>query len=162
MSSSLTTYMFINKELPPTLESQIEQIARTIGCERRDGGYPLVRFARRLLNTLWEREGTARLSNEVLVKMVGTSNPNQQVYYRRLLQQGGLIEEGNGESDYLWLTWELLEGSFPDTPMTNVPQRQRSGYQPRASSKTYRLSRRAKEAFEGYYPVAPTNGCSTS
>jgi len=158
VSSSLTSYMFINKELPPTVESQVEQIARNHRMRKRDGEYPLVRFARRLLNTLWEREGTARLSNEVLVKMVGTSNPNQQVYYRRLLQQGGLIEEGKGETDYLWLTWELLEGSYPDISDNNLPQRQRSGYQPRVSSKTYRLSSRAKEAFEDYYRQVPMTG----
>ena len=60
---------------------------------------------------LWEKEGSARLSNEVLIEMVGTSNPNQQVSYRQLLQQAGLIEEGNGGTDYLLQTWELLEGS---------------------------------------------------
>ena len=159
MSSSLTTYMFINKELPPSIESEVEQIARDHRMRKRNGEYPLVRFARRLLNMLWEKEGSARLSNEVLVKMVGTSNPNQQVSYRRLLQQAGLIEEGNGETDYLWQTWELLEGSPSDIPDDNVAQKQRSSYQPRAFSKTYRLSSRVKEAFEGYYPSAPTTGC---
>ena len=153
--------MFINKELPPSIESEIEQIANDHRMRKRDGQYPLVRFARRLLNTLWQREGTARLSNEALVKMVGTSNPNQQVSYRRLLQQSGLVQEGDGESDYLWQTWELLNDSFSETPNYDVPQKQRSGYQPRVFSKTYRLSRRTKEAFEGYYPQAPSTGLST-
>ena len=161
-SSSLTTYMFINKELPPSIESEIEQIANDHRMRKRNGQYPLVRFARRLLNTLWQREGTARLSNEALVKMVGTSNPNQEVSYRRLLQQSGLIQEGDGESDYLWQTWELLDGSFSETPNYDVPQKQRSGYQPRVFSKTYRLSLRAKQAFEGYYPQAPSTALSTT
>ena len=187
--SSLTTCMFINKEtsplpqvddniktnndhsavssfinkdatLPPRLESEIEQIARDHRMRKRNGEFPLLRFARRLLNTLWEQGGTARLNNEILIKMVGTSNPNQQVSYRILLQDSGLIEEGNGESDYLWLTWDLLEGSYPEMLKNNSPHRQRSNYQPGVFSKTYNLSCRAKEAYDSYYPLAPTTALS--
>jgi hypothetical protein len=162
--SSLTTYMFINKDtpLPSTLESEIEQIARDHRMRKRGGEYPLVRFGRRLLNTLWEHGGKARLSNEVLIKMLGTSNPNQQVWYRHMLQEGGLIQEGGGDFDHLWLTWELfngdfdhlcqswepLNGDFLETPSKVAPQRSRSSYQPRVFAKTYSLTQRVQRAFE--------------
>jgi hypothetical protein len=167
----LTTYMFINKDapLPGVLESEVEQIARDHRMRKRNGGYPLVRFARRLLNTLWERGGEARLSSEVLIKMVGTTNPNQQVWYRRLLQDRGLIQEGDGDSDHLWLTWELLNGDFDhlwqsweplngglaETPGNNAPHRPGSSYQPGAFSKMYRLTQRVREVFEDHYGQAP-------
>jgi hypothetical protein len=147
-----STCMFINKEtsLPGTLEAHIDQIARDNRMRKRNGEYPFVRFARRLLHTLWQQGGTARLNNELLTEMVGTSNPNQQVSYRRLLQDGDLIVEGNGETDYLWHTWELLQGSFPDNLNNETVHRSKSGYQPRAFSKSYSLSQRASEAFEDH------------
>ena len=137
--------------LPPILEDQVDQIARDNRMRKRNGEYPLARFARRLLNTLWEQGGTARLNNELLIEMVGTSNPNQQVSYRRLLQDGGLIVEGSGESDYLRQTWDLLQGSFPDNLSSETFPRSKSNYQPRAFSKSYRLSQVARDAFEDHH-----------
>lgn len=120
-----------------------------------------MRFSRRLLNTLWERQGTARLSNKVLGEMVGTSNPNQQVYYRGLLQQADLIQEGSGELDHLWQTWELLNGDLSDVPNDSVSPKGKSSYQPRAYSKTYRITQRVKKEFDDYYCLAPATGLST-
>jgi hypothetical protein len=102
--------MFINKDspLPGLLETEVEKMARDHRMRQRNGGYPLLSFARRLLNTLWERGGEARLSNEFLIRLVGTSNPNQQVRYRRLLQDCGLIQEGD------------TAGEFPSGPQADI------------------------------------------
>lgn len=126
-SFSPSTYMCIIKDdpLPDELEARLATIAERNDHRKRDGEYPFVRFARRFLHSLWDNRGKARLNRETVLEMLGGKNPNQQVEYKKLLADHGLIEPN----------WErtIRRGE---------------------SSARYELARTARTAFEASYQRA--------
>lgn len=95
-----SAYTCINKEiddtpLPDSIERRLLRITKAEKMRRRDGGeYPLIRFARRLLNALWKAGGEARISRGTLSEFLGYKNPNHQLEYKHLLANHGLIYDG--------------------------------------------------------------------
>jgi hypothetical protein len=55
----------------------LEEIIRDRRLRRRGGEYPFVRFARHLLNALWQEDGAAYISRATLLSFFGSKNPNQ-------------------------------------------------------------------------------------
>jgi hypothetical protein len=86
----------INKEpidtpLPGEIERQLEEIVRKEGMRKREGQYPFVKFARRLLNAVWYFQGRAHINRETMLLYLDGKNPNQQLQYKKLLAANGLI-----------------------------------------------------------------------
>jgi len=61
---------------------------------KREGEYPIIRFARQFLNLLWDHKGSARIHTETLTRMVG--NVNQQNTYKQALRYLDLIGSWTG------------------------------------------------------------------
>jgi hypothetical protein len=78
--------------LPAPIEAQINRLAESAGMRKRNGEYPLLRFARPFLLTLWGCEGNARIPRDACLEMSGINNPNVQLQYKQRLVEAGLIE----------------------------------------------------------------------
>jgi len=107
--------------LPDEIETKLLQTTQRLKMRRHNGEYPLIRFARHLLNHLWDSKGSARLSTETLNQMAEATKPNQQVKYKTILHRLGLIE-----------SWEGTHLS-------------------RAASSRYTMTRETRAAFEARY-----------
>jgi hypothetical protein len=77
---------------PEIIEASLVKIAKSNKMRRRNGDYPFVRFARRLLNVLWASKGHARINREDLLTLTDSGDPHQLVEYRRLLVEACLLE----------------------------------------------------------------------
>jgi hypothetical protein len=94
-----STYCFTLRDdhLPAPIEAKLSQIAQANKLRKKDGEYPLVRFARRFLSALWDRKGSARIGWEDLMKMSQANKPDHQVKYKKLLRASRLIEDYDGK-----------------------------------------------------------------
>jgi hypothetical protein len=95
-ASSLVCCRRINKEsddaaLPPAVEEVLLRVASEQRMRQRGGEYPFVRFARRLLNVLWQEDGAAHVHRDHLFMFCASKNPNQVLAYKRLMVECGLI-----------------------------------------------------------------------
>lgn len=91
-----TTYSLPIREdvLPPSIEETLLRYARLKRMRRSQGEYPFVRFSRRLLNLLWDRKGSARLSTALLTTFV--TNVHQQNDYKVALRDLKLLRDWTG------------------------------------------------------------------
>lgn len=80
--------------LPPPIEEKLLRYATRERMRRSQGEYPFVRFARRLLNHLWDRKGCARLSTAFLTILV--SNVHQQNDFKVVLRDLDLLRDWTG------------------------------------------------------------------
>jgi|GEM_PF-3472021 len=83
-----------DEPLPPEIESQLSNFAASHRMQLRNGVYPLVRFARRLLNHLWGHKGSARIHRNTLAEWAG--GVNQQNRYKKILLGLKLLEPWEG------------------------------------------------------------------
>ena len=92
-----TTYYSLpirNDALPAHLEDKLTQYAKQMRMRRTQGEYPFVRFSRRLLNHLFDRKGSARLSTTTLTSF--TSNVHQQNDFKIALRGLNLLRDWTG------------------------------------------------------------------
>jgi hypothetical protein len=119
-----STYCFTLRDdhLPALIEAKLSQIAQANKLRKKDGEYPLVRFARRFLNALWDKKGSARIGWEDLMKISQANKPDHQVKYKKLLRAARLIEDYEGkycryEAKNLYslspMAQEAFEADFP-------------------------------------------------
>ena len=143
-SPSSTTLLFSNKDvpLPAELEADLARIARDERMRKRGGEYPLVRFARRFLRILWDRQGSARLGTGALMQLSGVNSPKVQNDYKRLLRDAGLVDDW--ENDYLRASSTILDAPSDRPPVARPIS---DGYKIGAAPLLYRLGERAEEAF---------------
>ncbi len=80
--------------LPPSIENQLTEYARSHRMRRSGGEYPLIRFARIFLGTLWHNRGSARIHTQDLTSMTG--NVHQQNEYKQALRALGLLRDWTG------------------------------------------------------------------
>jgi hypothetical protein len=71
----------------------LEQVVRRKKMRQRDGEYPFVRFARRLLNAIWAGDGAAEIHGDILRAWCGTKNRDQLVGYKLYMAEVGLISD---------------------------------------------------------------------
>jgi hypothetical protein len=81
---------------PEVIEADLVKVANSHKMRRRDGEYPFVRFARRLLNVLWANQGHARISRDDLLTLTDSGDQHQLVEYRRLLVEASILEPFRG------------------------------------------------------------------
>ena len=95
-SLSSFDYKCINKDcpLPPEIESKITQIITSERMRKRAGEYPLLRLGRRFFNALWDRRGSGRIPRDMWHAMLGYENPKQELKYKKLFVQAGLLQPG--------------------------------------------------------------------
>jgi hypothetical protein len=91
-----TTYSLPIREdlLPPTLEQKLHQYAELRRMRRTQGEFPFVRFSRRMLNALYDKKGSARLSTALLTSWV--SNVHQQNDFKVALRSLNLLRDWTG------------------------------------------------------------------
>jgi len=82
--------------IPAEIESLITQFAKSHRMQVRGGVYPILRIARRLLNHLWGRKGSARIHRDILAGWAG--GVNQQNRFKKVLLGLGII--GGWEGTY--------------------------------------------------------------
>ena len=80
--------------LPALIEDKLVQYAKRMRMRRTQGQYPFVRFARRLLNYLCDRKGSARLSTAFLTTLV--TNVHQQNDFKAALRRLSLLRDWTG------------------------------------------------------------------
>lgn len=80
--------------LPLPIEDKLAQYAKLKRMRRTQGEYPFVRFSRRLLNYLYDRKGSARLSTATLTTFV--TNVHQQNDFKQTLQNLNLLRDWTG------------------------------------------------------------------
>lgn len=83
-----------DEPVPVEIESRIAHFARSNRMQVRDGVYPIVRFARRLLNHLWGHKGSARIHRKTLAGWAGGVNPQNK--YKKILRDLGVIDDWQG------------------------------------------------------------------
>ncbi len=101
--------------LPAHVEGVLSRVVKDKKMRRRDGEYPFVRFARRLLNALWAEDGAASLHGEVLLAFCGSKNPNQVVGYKKLMAEYGLISdqwEGHVQKGVSSALYQMTDATF--------------------------------------------------
>ncbi len=91
-----TTYSLPIREdlLPHIIEDKLLRYATSKRMRRSQGDYPFVRFSRRLLNHLYDRKGSARLSTESLTTLV--TNVHQQNDFKKALRDLNLLRDWTG------------------------------------------------------------------
>jgi hypothetical protein len=80
--------------LPASIEEKLLSYAKQWRMRRSQGDYPFVRFSRRLLNLLWDRKGSARLSTALLTTWV--TNVHQQNDFKQALRHLNLLRDWTG------------------------------------------------------------------
>jgi hypothetical protein len=80
--------------LPAHIEKKLTLYAKQKGMRRSQGEFPLIRFSRRLLNLLWDRKGSARLSTAFLTTWV--TNIHQQNDFKVALRNLNLLRDWTG------------------------------------------------------------------
>jgi hypothetical protein len=80
--------------LPPPIEDKLLLYAKQKRMRRSHGEYPFIRFSRRLLNLLWDRKGSARLSTAFLTTWV--TNVHQQNDFKVALRHLNLLRDWTG------------------------------------------------------------------
>ena len=78
--------------LPAAIESLVVEFAGANGMRKTGGEYPLLRFARRFFNHLWDRKGSSRINRGTCLKMSGSVKPNLQLQHKKNLVKLGLLE----------------------------------------------------------------------
>ena len=79
--------------LPAAVEQVLLCVVKEKKMRRRKGEYPFVRFARRLLNAIWQEDGAAHLHGDALLAFCGSKNPNQVLDYKKCMAEYGLISD---------------------------------------------------------------------
>jgi len=94
--SICTTYSLPIREdaLPAPIEEKLRQYAKQQRMRRTNGEYPFIRFSRRLLNVLWDKKGSARLSTALLTTWV--TNVHQQNQFKLALRSLNLLRDWTG------------------------------------------------------------------
>jgi hypothetical protein len=80
--------------LPAPIEARLLRYAKLKRMRRTQGEYPFARFSRRLLNALWDRKGSARLSTAFLTSLV--TNVHQQNDFKQALRHLNLLRDWTG------------------------------------------------------------------
>jgi hypothetical protein len=95
-TDTCTTYCLPlrNDVLPAAIEEKLFQYARVRGMRRSQGEFPFIRFSRTLLNTLWSKKGSARISTEELSAWV--TNVHQQNNFKIALRHLDLLRDWTG------------------------------------------------------------------
>ena len=83
---------------PDVLETTLVRVAESHRMRRRGGEFPFVRFARRLLNLLWDNRGHARINRDDLLNLTDSGSHDQLVEYRGLLVRAGVLEPFRGRT----------------------------------------------------------------
>lgn len=78
--------------LPAEIESLVVEFARANEMRRTGGEYPLLRFARRFFNHLWDKKGSSRINRETCLEMSGSVKPNLQLQHKKNLVKLGLLD----------------------------------------------------------------------
>ena len=91
-----TTYSLPIRDdlLPHIIEHKLAHFARSKRMRRTQGDYPFVRFSRRLLNILYDRKGSTRLSTRTLTTFV--TNVHQQNSFKQALRDLNLLRPWTG------------------------------------------------------------------
>lgn len=81
--------------LPKAIEARLLKITKQQKMRKRNGEYPFIRFARRLLNALWASGGEARINHATVNTFMGRKPEyrdwNQPLKYKQLLASYNLI-----------------------------------------------------------------------
>jgi hypothetical protein len=95
-ANTCTTYSLPIRDdvLPAHIEQRLTQYAKQHRMRRTKGEFPFIRFSRRLLNYLWDRKGSARLSTALLAEWV--TNVHQQNDFKVALRDLGLLRDWSG------------------------------------------------------------------
>jgi hypothetical protein len=80
--------------LPDPIEDNLLRFAKLKRMRRTQGDFPFVRFSRRLLNYLYDRKGSARLSTATLTTLV--TNVHQQNDFKVALRNLDLLRDWTG------------------------------------------------------------------
>jgi hypothetical protein len=80
--------------LRPPIEEKLLRFAKMKRMRRSYGEFPFLRFSRRLLNYLYDRKGSARLSTATLTTFV--SNVHQQNNFKQALRHLDLLRDWTG------------------------------------------------------------------
>ena len=97
VSFSLATYKCIIKDcpLPTEIEAKITNFCTFKRMRKSHGEYPLMRFTRLFLGTIWAHKGSYRINRTTCLEMSGqTLNRMPQLKYKKLLADAGLISGG--------------------------------------------------------------------
>jgi hypothetical protein len=101
--------------LPAGVQQVLEQAVLKNRMRKKDGEYPFVRFARRLLNALWAGDGAAEIHGDILRAWCGTKNRGQVVAYKMCMAESGLISdqwEGHAERGRSSAVYQMTPETF--------------------------------------------------
>ncbi len=101
--------------LPESVVATLHKVLKDKKMRRRVGEYPFVRFAKRLLNALWAEDGAAQINRDTLLAFCDSKNPNQQVGYKKIMAEYGLISdqwEGTFERGVTVATYQMTDEVF--------------------------------------------------
>lgn len=101
--------------LPAAVRQVLEQAVKMKRMRKKDGECPFVRFARRLLNALWEGDGAAEIHGDILRAWCGTKNRAQVVGYKMCMAEVGLISdqwEGHAERGRSSAVYQMIPETF--------------------------------------------------
>lgn len=101
--------------LPAEVLQKLEQIVKDKRMRRKDGEYPLLRFARRLLNALWAEDGAAEIHGDILRDLCGSQNRAQVVGYKMLMAKADLISdqwEGHAQPGVSSAVYQMTDETF--------------------------------------------------